>query len=227
MASRGFVYGVVALLLALLVISSSVALLYYGQYQGQVAMNQNRVSELDAALASYRSLQGSYNLSLGDLRTTLSLLSDAVGNLNTSTPAYINASRDLSSLWSSYQRLASVGGWKAQVYSASVLIDFGNGTRSWYNKTSALPGWDAYVMTVVLLGGNVQAAWYPQYGEHFVTGVDGVEQTSTESWFVWEFGPGGWTAAQTGADAIQVNNGTIIAWALCTYDLNFNPACTP
>ena len=220
-------YGVVAVFVAVLMITSSLTVYYYGQSQLSSSQNQKYAGELGVALASYRSLSMEYNSSLAGYYTTLSLLATAVANLNTSTPAYKNASLALSSLWSAYQRLASFSGRRALVYSVHLLVDFGNGTRRWYNDTAVQPGWNGYLASLVLLKGEVQADWYPQYGEHFVTGVAGVSQTPTTSWFFWESSGGKWTIAQSGADGLQINNGTSIAWTLCGYDSSFNPTCSP
>lgn len=227
MVSKGAFYGVVVVLVAMLLISSGAALYFFGLEQTQSQENQTYVGELNAALASYRTLSGSFNSSLKDYNSTLSLLAVAVENLNTSTPAYRNASVALSSLWESYRQLAEAGGGRALTYSADMLVDYGNGTRMWYNDSAAQPGWNGYVLTLVLLGGNLQADWYPQYGEHFVTGVNGVPGTDTKSWFVWEYSGGAWTVASTGSDYLQVHNGTTFAWTLCGYDANFDPTCTP
>jgi hypothetical protein len=224
---KGLFYGVVVLLVALLVVSSTAALYYYGENEQTGSQRQQYVGELGNALASYRSLSAKYNASLSDYNTTLSLLADAVANLNTSTPAYRNASLELSSLWNSYQQLASFSGRKALVYGVHMLVDFGNGTRRWLNDTSIQPGWNGYVASLVLLRGNLQAAWYPQYGEHLITSVGGVLQTSSTSWFFWEFSGGRWTLSATGADQLQIYNGTSIAWTLCGYDASFRPTCVP
>jgi hypothetical protein len=180
---------------------------------------------------SYRLLAVSYNSSLQDYNATLSLLASAVANLNTSTPAYRNASLALSSLWSSYQQLASSSGRRALVYGVHMLIDFGNGTNRWFNDTLVQPGWNGFLVTLVLLKGNVQAVRYAGggfgAGEHFVTELDGVSQTSSEYWGVWQFGGGKWTYLQTGADLMHVSNGTIFAWTLCGYNANYYPTCTP
>jgi hypothetical protein len=220
-------YGVVVTFTALLLITSTFAVVYYNDYQQASSQSSSYVGELGTALASYRSLSGEYNSSLRDYNTTLSLLAAAVANLNTSTPAYVNASVALAKLWASYQQLASVSGSRALAYTVHLLIDFGNGTLRWHNDTSIQPGWNGYVASLIVLKGNVQATWYPQYGEHFVTGIDGVRGTASTSWFVWEFEGGGWTASQTGADQLQITNGTTIAWTLCAYDSSSNPACTP
>ncbi len=217
----------VVILVALLVVSGTFAAVYYGQYQSEATQNTQYVGELNGALSSYRALSGSFNASLDGYNRTLSLLATAVSNLNTSTPAYQQASAALSSLWSSYQQLESVGGRKALAYDVHMLVDFGNGTRKWYNDSTAQPGWNGYVTSVVLLNGNVQATWYPQYGEHFVTGVDGVPEKSPLYWGIWQFGGGQWTYLQTGADLLQIHNDTTFAWALCGLDANYEPTCTP
>jgi type II secretory pathway pseudopilin PulG len=220
-------YGVVAVLVAALMIASSLAVFYYYEQQQESSQNQKYVGELNSALASYRSLSGSFNASLLEYGQTLNLLSSAVANLNTSTPAYRNASLALSSLWASYQRLASYSGRRALVYGVDLFVDFGNGTRRWYNDTSVQPGWNGYTATLVLMGGNLQAVWYPQYGEHLVTGLGGAAQTSTTSWFFWEFSAKAWALAPTGADGLLMDNGTTVAWTLCGYDSSYNPTCTP
>jgi hypothetical protein len=227
MVTRGVFYGIVIIFVVLLLASSTLAIVYFNDYEQATAQNSSYVGELNTALVSYRSLSGSYDSSLRDYNTTLSLLAEAVANLNTSTHAYQQASIALGNLWSSYQQLAGADGRKTLVYEVEVLVDFGNGTAKWYNDTSIEPGWNGYVATLVVLRGEVNATWYPQYGEHFVTVVDEVPQTGTTSWFVWKYGGGGWTVSETGADQLPIDNGTTLAWTLCPYDSGFNPTCSP
>jgi hypothetical protein len=231
MVSRATFYGVVVTFVALLLISSTLAVVYFNDAQQEASQNNTYADELSRALASYKSLAESYNSSLRDYNTTLSLLTSAVANLNTSTPAYRNASLALSSLWTSYQRLASASGRRALFYSVHMLVDFGNGTNRWFNDTLVQPGWNGFVATLVLLKGDVQASWYAGggfgAGEHLVTGLDGVSQTTSEYWWVWQFSGGKWSYLQTGADLMQVLNGTTFAWTLCGYDANYDPTCMP
>lgn len=227
MVSKGLFYGVVVTLVALLLISSFLAFTYYVEYQQGASQNKKDIQELSTALASYRSLSSSFNSSLSDYNRTLSLLATAVANLNTSTPAYHDASLALSSLWASYQNLASGNGRKALVFGVHMLVNFENGTRKWYNDTAAQPGWNGYVVTLVLLKGNVQATWYPQYGEHLVTGLGGMPQSASKSWFLWSSNGGKWTQSQVGVDQLPIDNGTSFAWTFCAYDANFNPKCSP
>jgi type II secretory pathway pseudopilin PulG len=221
------VYGVAVVFIAVLLIVSSISAYYYYQDQQEVSENQRYVSELGAALASYRTLAGSFNSSLSDYNATLALLATAVANLNTSTPAYQSASVELASLWSAYQRLASSNGERAPVYQVDMLVDYGNGTRVWYNDSGSQPGWNAYVATLVVMNGSVQATWYPQYGEHLITGIGGVADTQTVFWFLLTYNQtASWQVAQDGADDIPMFNGTTLAWVYCAENASYGPACT-
>ena len=226
MPTKGTFWGVVAVLAALLVLSSTATVIYYGEYEAAASQNQIYAGELKTALASYRTLQGSYDSSLSDYNETISLLVTAVANLNTSTPAYQEASVALSTLWGEYQALASSAGETHLIYGIHMLVDYGNGTRVWYNDTAAQPGWNAYVVTLVLLDGRVQATWYPQYGEHFVTGIGGVSDSQSEYWFLLTYNSSSsWQVAQVGADAIPAVNGTTFAWIYCPENSEYLPTC--
>ena len=233
MLSKGSFYGVAVVLVALLLATSSLSLVYYEQASQKSSDAQQYALELQTALGRYRALQGSYANSTAELRATILLLSDAMANMNTSAPAYANASRDLSSLWKNYLSLAAQGEPPPLVFRVNLLVDFGNGTRLWSNGTAVEPGWDAFVATVALLGGKVGSVWYPPGyfgggpGEHYVTGIDGVGSTKSTAWFFWTAHGGSWSLSAAGADELEVVNGTTIAWTLCGYDSGFNPTCHP
>jgi hypothetical protein len=225
--SKGILYGIFAVLAALLVVSASVAVLYYGEYQTQVSQNQQSLSELRTALSNYDSLARSYNSSLRDYNSTLSLLATAVANLNTTTPAYRNASLALTSLWNSYLQLSSFSGRNVLTYGVHMLVYYENGSVTWYNDTMIQPGWNAYVVTLVLLNGRVGAIWYPEFQEHLVLSLNGVSSGQSDSWFVWVRNGNQWKVSPTGAEGIPIYNETVFAWTLCGYDSSFNPTCTP
>lgn len=117
----------------------------------------------------------------------------------------------------------------SSVQTTSILLDFGNGTVTWHNDTQVQPGTNLYTATVIVAGGNVNATWYPQYGEHYVTGIDNVENSATESWFLWTHnGSATWQVASTGADLYQASDGTLYAWTFCNYNAtSYEPDCTP
>jgi hypothetical protein len=219
--------GAIVLLVALLLVTSSLATLYYGRYQAQTSETNNYVKELKGALAEYDQLSLSYGSSLESLNRTLSLLTNALSNLNTSTPAYLEGSQALGTLWNQYLALASEGGTGPARYSASMLLEFGNGTKKSFTDEMIQPGWNAYVATLVILNGSVQSTWYPEFQEHYVTAIDGVSGEQTTAWFVWTLKGTQWVVAPLGADAIQVYNGTTFAWTLCSYNQSGMPECSP
>lgn len=224
--SKKVLWGVVVVLVALLLISATAAAVYYGKYETAASQNRTYAQELETALDSYRSLQSSNNATLAGFNQTLTLLAAAVANLNTSTPAYVEASVALSSLWGEYQSLARAAGRQAPSYDVHMLLDYGNGTKVWYNDTTAQPGWNGYVVTLVLLDGKVQATWYPQYGEHLVSGLGGVQDSQTEYWFLLTYNEtSSWQLAQVGADLVPVVNGTTFAWVFCAENSNYGPSC--
>ena len=219
--------GVIVLLVALLLMTSSLAALYYGRYQEQTSDTNSYVKELQGALAEYSQLSSSYRSSLEGFNRTISLLTNALSNLNTSTPAYLEGSQALGTLWNQYLVLASKGGTGPARYSASMLLEFGNGTKRLFTGKMIQPGWNAYMATLVILNGSVQAIWDPVFQEHYVMAIEGVSGGGTTAWFVWSLNGTNWELAPTGADAVQVHNGTTFAWTLCSYDQSFKPVCSP
>jgi len=220
------IYGVAVTLVALLIISATAGAYYYYEYQ-QAAQSKNLyVSELRTETSQYDGLASSYNSSLSLYNETFSLLVGAIAVVNTSLPIYQQASSQLSQLWGRYLSLKPAS---SSLYAADVLIDFGNGTRLWYNDTRVQPGWNMYVETVILTRGDLQAQWYPApLQEHLLTGIDGVSETQTMGWFLWTYNEtASWQTSPVGADLLPVYNGSVIAWTYCGETASYAPECTP
>jgi hypothetical protein len=218
-------YGVALVLVALLIISATAGAYYYYEYQQADQSKNQYVSELTTATSEYNSLAANYNSSLSLDNATLSLLVGAISAVNTSLPIYHQASTQLSQLWSRYLSLKPAS---SSLYAADILIDFGNGTKDWHNNTQVQPGWNMYTETVVLSNGDLQAVWYPQYGEHLVNAIDGVSNSQTMDWFLWTYnGTSSWQFAQVGADDLPVYNGSVFAWTYCGESVTFAPECSP
>jgi hypothetical protein len=125
---------------------------------------------------------------------------------------------------SELKQASATGAFSATV---SILLDFGNGTDRWYNGTQVQPGWNVYLVTVVVAGGNINDTWYPQYGEHLVNGLDGVQNTQSHSWFLFTYNSTSrWQPSPVGADELQASNGAILAWAYCGLSSTYSPTCT-
>jgi len=221
--SSSVFYGLVAILLALLVIVGSVAALYYQRYDS-VQYNYNNLAQQSQSLQkSIQNLNSNYTSLLNYFNKTLMLLADSTSQLNTSSNAYIKISKELPSLWQEYQKLYSS---IAKLPEVNIYVAYGNGSWHWYNITYQ-PGWNLYIATLVALNGSVVAVYYPSYGEHFVTGIGGIEGNQTASWFLWTYN-GSWQIANVGADDIIVSNGNSYAWTFCTYNpVTYQPNCSP
>lgn len=219
------VYGVAITLVALLVISATAGAYYYYEYQQADQSKDVYAGELATATSQYNGLAAGYNSSLSLDNQTLSLLAGTVAAVNTSLPIYQQASSQLSQLWARYLALKPAS---SSLYAADILVDFGNGSRIWYNDTLVQPGWNMYTETVVLTHGDLQAVWYPQYGEHFVSAIDGVSNSQTLYWFLWTYNAtASWQPASVGADELPVYNGSTFAWTYCGETAAFGPACNP
>ncbi len=215
----------VAVFAALLIISASVGIYYYYEFGLESQSKNQTINELTTAASRYNQLASNYNSSLLLYNKTFSLLVRAIAVVNTSQPIYRQASSELSQLWSSYLKLKPASG---SLYTANILFDFGNGTRRWYNSTEIQPGWNLYIATVVLTNGNLQAQWYPQYQEHFVSAIGGVSNSKTTFWFLWTYNKtASWQTAQVGADGLTVYNGSVFAWTFCGVTSSYKPTCKP
>ena len=109
----------------------------------------------------------------------------------------------------------------------NILLDFGNGTRQWHNGTFVQPGWNVYIATVVVTRGNMNATWYPSYGEHLVSVIDGVQNNQNESWFLWSYNSSSsWQVVQQGADQLPAYPGSVYAWSYCGIGASYTPTCS-
>jgi hypothetical protein len=229
MVSRGTFLGVTAVFVALLLVVSLTAGYYYLRSQQEATSSATYAAELNVGLSENSALAKSLATALRQYNTTLVFLAQAVSNMNTTTPAYQNASQELPVLWSDYLALAQAGRSLVASYSVDMLVDYGNGSLVWYNATAIQPGWNLYTATLVGLHDRVQATWYSYLsgGEDFIDALNGVTSSATTSWFLWVRSGNSWQIAPTGANLIPAYNGTIFAWTLCGYNQDYLPTCEP
>ncbi len=104
-------------------------------------------------------------------------------------------------------------------YFSNVLIDYGNGTRTWFNNTKVDPGWNLYVVTQIITNGHINATYYPQYGAHFITAIYSVANTKSKYWLLWTYNAtASWQMAHSGSDQLKMYNGSVYAWSFCGGD---------
>jgi len=105
----------------------------------------------------------------------------------------------------------------------NTLINYGNETMKWYNRTDIPAVWNFYQLTTALSNCNVEASFYgPPLSEHYVTGINGVVNRGSTYWTIWMFcqNQNGWSVAPVGADRILPENGQTLAWA---YEIPYHP----
>jgi len=173
---------------------------------------------ISATLAAFYLFQ--YNQAQNDANLYLTELRQATATTVQTTTSTLVRSGNTTTVTS------TVTGTRGFVAATNILIDFGNGTRTWYNDTEVQPGWNVYLATVVITNGDLNDTWYPQYGEHLVNGIDGVQNSQSRSWFLWSYnGTSRWQVAQVGADQLAAYNASVYAWSYCGLTATYAPVC--
>jgi len=92
------------------------------------------------------------------------------------------------------------------------LINYGNGTSYWINKTDVRSDWNFYQLTSSIA--RVQATDYPSASEHLITGINGVQSNGQYFWSLWAIceNSKAWFATKVGADAIHFTTYHTLAW---------------
>jgi hypothetical protein len=94
-----------------------------------------------------------------------------------------------------------------------ILINYGNGTSQWINRTDVSSDWNFYQLTASI--SKVQATYYgPPTSEHLITGINGVQSNSQTFWTLWAVcqKSKAWFATNVGADAIHFATYRTLAW---------------
>ena len=94
----------------------------------------------------------------------------------------------------------------------NTLINYGNGTAQWINKTDVPSDWNFYQLTNSIA--NVQATFSSSISEHFVSGINGVQGNGQYFWSLWVVcqKSNAWMAANVGADGIHLAIYRTLAW---------------
>ncbi len=92
------------------------------------------------------------------------------------------------------------------------LINYGNGTSQWINKTGVPSDWNFYQLTNSIA--RVQATFSSSISEHFIYGINGVQGSRQYFWSLWAIcqKSNAWVATGVGADAIHFTSYHTLAW---------------
>jgi hypothetical protein len=122
------------------------------------------------------------------------------------------------SLRSENERLTDM--LKENTVEVNMLVNFGNGTRRWYNGTVLPSGASVYNATARVFGSDMNATFTP-YGV-MVTDIGGIGPSEEHPnsywiWFRWDPASGTWTMGDTAADQHRLLPGEPVAWALLDF----------
>ncbi len=94
-------------------------------------------------------------------------------------------------------------------------VDFGNGTRQWYNDTRALTGMTLFGLSRTLL--NVTCVTYPGFGAYVdsIFGLTAHDLTGW-SWWRWNSQASNWTNGDISCDSYLIAPSEIFMWYYAT-----------
>lgn len=100
-------------------------------------------------------------------------------------------------------------------------IDYGNGTRVWFNGTDILIGMTLFDVTKKLtnLSYSVTAQGV------FVNSINGVENAYPYYWMWWSWNGSEWSLGEVGADSYTLKDGDILLWYY--QDISYWPPSKP
>jgi hypothetical protein len=96
--------------------------------------------------------------------------------------------------------------------SVNIAIDYGNGTRTWFNNTIVPIGATVFNATAKV----ADATPHPQYGESFIIAINGVQQKEDESmywiWWIWDETQHAWVPGPVANNEYVLSNGQTVIW---------------
>jgi len=118
-------------------------------------------------------------------------------------------------LQEAYSRLRSE--IEGATYIVDLMVDYGNGTKTWYNGTIIGAGWSLYNLTTHLL--PVRATYNKEFDAFFVEAISGVgleKPASQKTWYWiawrWDETDRRWIPLEVGSNLHVLRNGEVAAW---------------
>jgi len=108
----------------------------------------------------------------------------------------------------------------------NILIDYGNGTRTWFNNTRVSAGSTVFDATCMVAEVEYMAYegpdWvgYPNNTAYLVVSINGLRNNQTHAWFWWFWDArAGWVLAPYGSNHVNatVVDGGTYAWAFRSF----------
>ena len=94
----------------------------------------------------------------------------------------------------------------------SLCIDYGNGTREWFNNTSVPE--NCNLLNATKLVAKVQYTYWPAYKASFVDVINGVPNKSSYfwMWYYWDAQENEWKLGPVGADRYVLKPHEVVMW---------------
>lgn len=114
---------------------------------------------------------------------------------------------------------------QAEAIQVSLLIQVEETDTHWFRDVSIPNGTDAYELTELVVEGDVEAIYYPQYRSHFVDSIFGIANEAPKYWlaWVWSKAESKWEPLPVGADHYSLKEGHVLAWYFAEPSLEGNP----
>ena len=101
----------------------------------------------------------------------------------------------------------------------NLLVNYGNGTLTWYNGTSVPTTANFFNVTDQILSGNIGAVFFASFGSHFVYSINGVGCPASnifcdKAWAFWTLDGICWDLPFVGVDQVSVSQTATVAWFL-------------
>lgn len=100
----------------------------------------------------------------------------------------------------------------------NLLIDYGNGTKVWYNETLAPLGCD--LLNATKRVASVESTYWEEYKASFVDAINDVPSNATHNWFwdYWDLEKSKWVHGPVGADLYLLRPREIVKWYYTTWE---------
>jgi len=102
--------------------------------------------------------------------------------------------------------------YEAVTMRINIVIDYGNGTKVWYNNTLVPLG--ATLLNATETVANVQSTPWPEYQAVFIDAINDVPTTETHFWWwkCWDRDVHEWKDGEIGADIYRLKPKETVMW---------------
>jgi hypothetical protein len=96
-----------------------------------------------------------------------------------------------------------------------MLIEKNGDEHQWFRDVQVPKGYDAYQLSELVLGEEIESDWFAAYQSHFVKSIMGKANHGNHAWilYLWDGFDQAWEPLPVGADWFSLEEGHILAWS--------------